>query len=319
MRVAFAGTPEFALPALAALSEHHQLLGVLTQPDRPRGRGRRLGASPVKQAALARGLPLDQPETLRTEAGRAQLTAWAPEALVVVAYGLVLPRSVLELPRYGCLNIHASLLPRWRGAAPIQRAILAGDAQTGITVMQMDAGLDTGAMLVRRAVAISASDTAGAVHDELAHVGAQGLLEALEGLAAGTLRPEPQPPEGVTYAAKIDKAEALIDWAQDADAIERRIRAFNPWPIAETRLAGEQLRIHAARPSTPEDLSPGNVPLNFDKTRDPGAIIAVNGDYMLVNCGRGTLAVTQVQQPGKKPVSVRAFAQGRPLAGRTLG
>ena len=319
MRVAFAGTPEFALPALAALCEHHEVLGVLTQPDRPQGRGRHLGASPVKQAALARGLPLDQPATLSSEAGRAALRAWAPEALIVVAYGLMLPREVLQLPRHGCLNIHASLLPRWRGAAPIQRAILAGDTETGVTVMQMDAGLDSGPVLLARRLPITSAHTAGRLHDELAQLGAAALLEALAGVARGTLKGQPQPQAAVTYAAKIHKAEARIDWSEPASAIEHKIRAFNPWPVAETRLEGAQLRIYAARLAAPEELDPAKMPLNEVKRVDHGSILAVRDDYMLVNCGHGALAVTQVQQPGRKPVSVRAFSHSRRLAGLRLG
>ena len=316
MRVAFAGTPEFALPALAALCAQHEVVGVLTQPDRPQGRGRSLKASAVKTAALARNLPLAQPETLKSEASRAVLHAWAPEALIVVAYGLLLPREMLALPRYGCLNIHASLLPRWRGAAPIQRAILAGDRETGVTIMQMDEGLDTGPMLRSKALPLSAADTAGSVHDALAALGATALLETLAGLAGGRLTPVPQPQEGVTYAPKIEKAEARIDWSRDAAAIGRQVRAFNPWPVAETTLEGEQLRIFEARPV---DVKALNMPRTASKNAENGAIIAVQDDAMLVRCGDGALSVTQVQQPGRKPVSVRDFSHSHSLLGRRLG
>jgi methionyl-tRNA formyltransferase len=314
LRVAFAGTPEFALPALAALLAQHSIVGVLTQPDRPRGRGRRLAASPVKIAAQSHQLPLAQPQTLRSAAGRAPLEAWRPQALVVVAYGLILPPEVLALPPLGCINIHASLLPRWRGAAPVQRAILAGDTETGVTIMQMDSGLDTGPVLLQQRLAISASHTSGSLGDALSTLGAAALLEALDGLAAGTLRASPQPPEGVTYAPRIEKAEARIDWSRDALEIERQIRAFNPWPVAETVLDGEPLRILAAEaePATPQ-LE------NSDKSDDPGAIIGVQGDFMRVRCGRGCLRVTHVQRPGRRRVAVRDYSHSVALTGRRLG
>jgi len=321
LRVAFAGTPEFALPALEALLERHRVVGVLTQPDRPRGRGRRIEPGPVKRAALERGLPLAQPETLATEEARAPLEAWRPEALVVVAYGLILPREVLALPPLGCLNIHASLLPRWRGAAPIERAILAGDGEAGVTIMQMDSGLDTGPMLLRRRLAISSSHTAGTLREELSRLGAPALLEALEGLTHGTLKPTPQPAEGVTYAAKIAKSEARIDWRRDALDIERRIRAFNPWPVAETTLDGEPLRILQGRAERPgEDLQlASNERKNQPKSFEPGTIVAVLDDFVLVQCGQGRLRVLEVQRPGRRRVSARDYAHGTSLAGRQLG
>ena len=322
MRVAFAGTPEFALPTLAALSAHHELVGVLTQPDRPKGRGQRLAASPVKRAATAHQLPVAQPHTLKNEAGRATFSAWAPEVLVVVAYGLILPREVLSLPRYGCINVHASLLPRWRGAAPIQRAILAGDAETGVTIMQMDSGLDTGPVLLQRRLLISDQHTGGMLHDELAALGAAVLLEALEGLSSGSLRARPQPSDGASYAPKIDKAEARIDWRRDAREIERQVRAFNPSPVAETRLDGEQLRILAAR-AEPGGQTPmpsaENVQENVVKTHDSGSIVAVREDSIVVQCGTGALALTQMQRPGRRPVSARDFSHSLTLAGRRLG
>ncbi len=293
LRIAFAGTPDFALPALLALLDSpHSLVGVLTQPDRPSGRGRKLTASPVKRAVLERGLPVSQPGTLRSEAGRADFMAWRPDALVVVAYGLLLPAEVLSLPRFGCVNIHASLLPRWRGAAPIQRAILAGDSQTGITIMQMDTGLDTGPVLLQRAVPIEPADTAGSLHDRLAPIGASMLLEALADLEAGRVHPQDQPSEGVTYAAKIDKAEAVIAWDSDARQIERMIRAFNPRPIAETVFGGESLRIHSAH------LAPLATNSSFEPLIDSpeiqcGEILSVTRDAIHVRCGRGELAITQ--------------------------
>src|SRR5689334_11836317 len=242
LRIAFAGTPHFALPALRALlASQHRVVGVLTQPDRPAGRGRELRASPVKLLAQEAQLPIGQPATLKTPEGRAILHEWSPDLLVVVAYGLILPQAVLDRPRLGCLNIHGSLLPRWRGAAPIQRAILAGDAETGVCIMQMEAGLDTGPVLIERRHPIGMHDTAGDLHDALAELGAAALLEAVEALVAGTVVMRPQPAEGVTYAAKLEKSEAAIDWTRDAAQIDRQVRAFNPWPVAETAYAGETL------------------------------------------------------------------------------
>jgi methionyl-tRNA formyltransferase len=321
LRVAFAGTPEFALPALEALLERHRVVGVLTQPDRPRGRGRRIEPGPVKRAALARGLPLAQPATLASEEARAPLEAWRPQALVVVAYGLILPPEVLAIPPLGCLNIHASLLPRWRGAAPIERAILAGDAETGVTIMQMESGLDTGPVLLRRRLPISPSHTAGTLRDELSRLGAAALLEALEGLTHGTLKPAPQPAEGVTYAAKIAKSEARIDWRRDALDIERQIRAFNPWPVAETALDGEPLRIFQARAEgqRSDSQAASNVRQRPPKRLESGVIIAVLDDYVLVQCGQGQLRVLEVQRPGRRRVSARDYAHGMSLAGRQLG
>jgi methionyl-tRNA formyltransferase len=312
LRAVFAGTPEFALPALAALREHHEIVAVLTQPDRPAGRGRRLTASAVKRAALAAYLPLAQPDSLRSDAARAQLAAWRPDVIVVVAYGLILPREILALPRFGCVNIHASLLPRWRGAAPVQRAILAGDAESGVSIMQMDAGLDTGPVLLQRRIAISPDHTGGSLHDALATLGAEALIEALEGLAAGTLQAHPQAQAGVTCAAKIEKSEARIDWTLGAVDIERQVRAFSPWPVAETTLDGEPLRLLAARLVE-------NVPtIGGEKTRT-GSIIGVMDNMMIVRCGQGYLAVSQVQRPGRKPVSVRDFSHSTTLTGRRLG
>jgi methionyl-tRNA formyltransferase len=317
LRVAFAGTPEFALPALAALRSHHEVIGVLTQPDRPSGRGRRLTASPVKLAAIADQIPIAQPPMLKSEAARAELASWRPDVLVVAAYGLILPPAVLGLPPLGCLNIHASLLPRWRGAAPIERAILAGDPFTGVTIMQMDAGLDTGPVLLQRRVEVSRAHTGGSLRAELAVLGAATLLEALSGVAAGRLVAQPQPGQGATYAPRIAKAEARIDFHGDALEIERQVRAFNPEPIAETRLDGEQLRIFAARAvDTPGDLPESQTD---DKSADPGVILAVLDGYMVVQCGRGRLAVSEVQRPGRRPISVRDFSHSLVLPGRRLG
>jgi methionyl-tRNA formyltransferase len=313
LRVAFAGTPEFALPALAAVSSHHEVVGVLTRPDRPSGRGRHLAASPVKRAATMAGFPLAQPQTLKDATARGVLESWHPDVLVVVAYGLIVPAEVLSLPRLGCLNIHASLLPRWRGAAPVERAILAGDRWTGVTIMQLDAGLDTGPMLLQRRLEILPSHTGGSLREELASLGAAALLEALAGLAGGTLAARAQPQEGATYAARIAKAEARIDWTQDAIQIERQVRAFNPEPVADTRLDGEQLRIFAA-----EALDDAKEHENDAIRFDPGVIVEVFEGSMVVQCGRGRLAVTQVQRPGRRPVTVRDLSHSLALTGRRL-
>ena len=248
MRIVFAGTPDFAVPCLQAAARHNEVVAVYTQPDRPAGRGRGLTASPVKQAALERGLPVYQPLSLRDPAAQAELAALQPDLLVVVAYGLILPQAVLDIPTHGCWNVHASLLPRWRGAAPIQRAIQAGDSHSGVCLMQMEAGLDTGPVLLEQSLELAADETGGSLHDKLAALGAQVLADGLGLLRAG-LRPvaRPQPAEGVEYAHKLDKAEARLQWSEDAQVLERQVRAFNPWPVAEAQLQGERVRIHAAQ------------------------------------------------------------------------
>lgn len=308
LRIAFAGTPDFARQPLEALiASGHRLVGVLTQPDRPKGRGRQLASSPVKQAAERAGLLILQPQTLKDAAAREALTSLQPDVLVVVAYGLILPQAVLDLPRLGCVNIHASLLPRWRGAAPIQRAILAGDAETGVSIMLMNAGLDTGPVLLQRRIPIAADDTGGSLQEKLAALGASALLEALEGLSAGTLEPQAQPAEGVTYAEKLQKSEAAIDWSRSAAEIERQVRAFNPWPVAETRFEGEQLRILGARA---ESQTEGRAM--------PGTVTCVSEDAIVVACGRGLLHVTVLQRAGRRPVTARDFANSCAIAGQRL-
>jgi methionyl-tRNA formyltransferase len=274
----------------------------MTQPDRPAGRGRELAASPVKRAALELGLPVLQPARLRgdqqsLDATLAQLSAWRLDVMVVVAYGLILPREVLQLPRLGCLNIHASLLPRWRGAAPIQRAILAGDSATGISIMQMDEGLDTGAVLSSESLAIGAETTAAQLHEQLAELGARQVLQALAGLEAGTSRAIPQPPAGVTYAEKLAKAESAIDWRRAAADIDRQVRAFNPWPTAQTNLAGEPVKLLRSRVAA--GVPPG--------TAVPGTLLGLNGDALQVACGSGVLQVLELQRAGRKPVPARDF------------
>jgi methionyl-tRNA formyltransferase len=309
LRIAFAGTPQFALPALRVLlASSHHVIGVLTQPDRPAGRGRSFRASPVKLLAQEAGLPLAQPATLKTPEGRAELAAWAPDLLVVVAYGLILPAPLLALPRLGCVNIHGSLLPRWRGAAPIQRAILAGDAESGVTIMQLDAGLDTGPILIERRRPIQSHETAGDLHDALAELGAAALAEAVEGLAAGTLRAKPQPAAGATYAPKLEKSEARLDWNASVVALDRQVRAFNPWPMAETTFAGEPLRVLRAR-----------IAEHRAADAAPGTLLGIADDGLRVACGDGVLAVRELQRAGKRPISARDFANAVRLDGLRFG
>jgi methionyl-tRNA formyltransferase len=301
LRVVFAGTPAFALPALAALAAQHQVVGVLTQPDRPSGRGRVLTASPVKQAALALGLPVEQPLRLRGDAQAlastmATLQQWQPDVMVVVAYGLILPREVLTLPRLGCLNIHASLLPRWRGAAPIQRAIEAGDAQTGVAIMQMDEGLDTGAVLAEARQDIGAETTAGELHDTLAALGAAELMKVLPALAAGDITARPQGATGATHAEKLRKSEARVDWQQSAAQIDCRIRAFNPWPVAESTLHGEPVKLLRSRCAA-----------HAAATSSPGTVLGLEGDALAVCCGSGVVQVLELQRAGRRAVSAREF------------
>jgi len=312
LRVAFAGTPEFARTTLLALlHSRHGVVGVFTRPDRPRGRGQRMSASPVKEAALAAGLPVSQPATAQDGAALGELKSWRADVLVVVAYGLILPQALLDTPRLGSVNIHASLLPRWRGAAPIQRAILAGDTKTGITLMRMEAALDAGPILLQRSIPIRPTDSSATLHDALAALGAQTLREALDALAEGALPLTPQPQEGVSYAAKIGKSEAAIDWGKSATEIDRQVRAFNPWPVAQTRLADTQLRILTAR--IDEESAP------HVQGAAPGTIVSMLEEALVVQCGEGCLALMQVQRAGRRPVTAREFAGGRALLGRRLG
>jgi methionyl-tRNA formyltransferase len=304
LRLGFAGTPEFAVPALDALRQAHRICAVFTQPDRPAGRGQALRESPVKALAVAHGIRLHQPASFKSPEALEILRSLALDALVVVAYGLLLPPAALGCPKLGCINIHASLLPRWRGAAPIQRAILAGDAHTGVTIMRMEEGLDTGPMLAARAMEIRTDDTAKSVHDRLASAGADLIVETLAALNSGRIREEPQPSAGVTYAAKITKAEALIDWREDAPQIWRRVRAFNPWPIAETRLDGAQLRIWDAE-LRDSDLRAGGAP-----GIEPGTVLAAADDGIDVACGSGVLRILRLQLTGRKPLLAREFIQG---------
>lgn len=299
-RIAFAGTPEFAARALDALATFDcDIPLVLTQPDRPAGRGMKLMPSPVKQRALAHGLTVAQPDTLKTPELRAPLVEAAPDLLVVVAYGLLLPRAVLDIPRLGCINIHASLLPRWRGAAPIHRAIEAGDARTGITLMQMDEGLDTGPMLAERTVDIAADDTTATLHDRLAVTGAQLLIDTLPALLAGRITAVPQPADGACYAAKIGKAEAALDFRRPAVELGRAIRAFNPFPGALMTVDGTPIKLWQAR------VEPAS--------GEPGRLLAVGDDGVVIACGEGALRLTELQKPGGKRLPVADFLHGHPL------
>ena len=302
MRILFAGTPPFAAAALDALADAgHDIALVLTQPDRPAGRGMKLVASAVKQAALARNLPVYQPASLKTPETHDPLAAAGADVMVVAAYGLILPQAVLDLPRLGCLNIHASLLPRWRGAAPIQRAILAGDAETGITIMQMDAGLDTGAMLSKTVVPIRDTDTAASLHDTLAAVGADAIVAALANYAA--LVPQAQDDSLATYAAKLSKEEARLDWRQPAALLARAVRAYHPVPGAWTLLDGEPLKIWAARAVA--------------GAGEPGTVLRADAEQLLVACGEGALALQEIQPAGSKRMAPAAFLAGRRLAAGT--
>ncbi|AGA90043.1 methionyl-tRNA formyltransferase [Thioflavicoccus mobilis 8321] len=307
-KIVFAGTPEFSVPCLRALLEGPaQVVAVYTQPDRPAGRGRHLAASPVKETALAHGLPVYQPATLKDPAAVATLAGLAADLMVVAAYGLLLPTTVLDTPRLGCINVHASLLPRWRGAAPIQRALLAGDAETGITIMGMEAGLDTGPMYLTRTTPIGPRDTGGSLHDRLAELGAEALLAALPGILDGSLHPQPQDPDLATYAKKLTKEEALIDWTQPAPAIDRQIRAFNPWPVAETRLGPTTLRIWEATViADPGDAAPGTV-------------VATGKAGIDVATGEGRLRITRLQPPGKRPMAAADYLNARSLNDERLG
>ena len=304
LSVVFAGTPEFAVPALEALvASRHRVVAVYTQPDRPAGRGQQIAMSAVKQTAQRHALTVEQPQTLRDDTAVQRLASYRPDVMVVVAYGLILPANVLAVPRLGCLNIHGSLLPRWRGAAPIHRALLAGDARTGVTIMQMDAGLDTGPMLIERETPIGATDTSATLHDRLAQMGAQALLEALDGLLDGSVRPRIQPEQGVTYAAKIRKDEAVIDWRRSAIEIDRQIRAFNPWPVAQTQWRGQQLRIWQANP------------LDDATQATPGSVVAVDAQGIRVATGAGLLNLTRIQLAGRKTVSAAQFLNAHSLDG----
>jgi methionyl-tRNA formyltransferase len=304
LRVVFAGTPEFAAISLSALLEsQHEVVAVYTQPDRPAGRGRKLSPSPVKQLALEHGLPVYQPQTLKNDAAQAELAALNADIMVVVAYGLLLPQAVLDIPARGCINVHASLLPRWRGAAPIQRAIEAGDSVSGVTIMQMDAGLDTGAMLSEVRTPITPRTTGGDLHDRLAIQGANALVNVLDGLITDSVNATPQPKEGVTYAAKLSKAEAELDFDQPAHQLASKIRAFNPWPVAWCALGDDRLRLLMA-----------NVEEGKHPPSPPGTLLDHGDDHLRVACGeegRDVLCVNNAQLPGGKAMAVRDLLNAR--------
>ncbi|OQX15948.1 MAG: methionyl-tRNA formyltransferase [Thiothrix lacustris] len=308
MRIVYAGTPEFAVPALQALLEsEHEVVAVYCQPDRPAGRGRKLTFGAVKQVAVAAGIPVEQPLSLKAEAEQDKLRAYAPEVLIVAAYGLILPPVVLAIPRHGCLNIHGSLLPRWRGAAPIQRAIQAGDAETGVTIMQMAAGLDTGDMLHKVVCPITATDGGQSIHDTLAAQGATALLHTLDLLAAGKLQPEVQDEALANYAHKLTKAEAQIDWTQTAAVIDRTIRAFDAYPVAFTLYEGQPLRLFASRFLSAAE---GNAP--------PGTVIAASKSGIDIATGEGVVRILSLQLPGGKRLNAEQFLNGRSLLGVSL-
>ena len=300
MKIVFAGTPDFAVPSLLAAASRGEVAAVYTQPDRPAGRGRGLTASPVKREATRLGIPVLQPESLKGELMGDVMRQIAPDLIVVVAYGLMLPRSILAIPRHGCWNVHASLLPRWRGAAPIQRAIEAGDTETGVCLMQMEAGLDTGPVMLSQQTPIGAEETGGQLHDRLAELGAQILADGLGLLRAG-MRPQgiAQPVEGVTYAHKLEKSEAQLDWSQPAEMLARKVRAFEPWPVAEAMVAGERLRIHGA------------IAIDLNHNAAPGALLAASRQGIDIACAQGALRLRVIQREGGKAITAADYLNAR--------
>jgi methionyl-tRNA formyltransferase len=304
MRLAYMGTPDFAVPALRALlAAGHDIAAVYTQPPRPAGRGQREQRSPVHEFAAERGIPVRTPVSLKKEEAQRDFAALGFDAAVVAAYGLILPHAILAAPKRGCLNIHASLLPRWRGAAPIQRALLAGDTETGVTIMQMDEGLDTGAMLAKEVTAVTAGDTAQTLHDRLSEIGARAIVETLARL--DTLEPVPQPADGVTYAAKLTKDEGRLDWSRSASQLARQVRAFDPWPGAWFEYRGDRIKVLAA------------IEVGTDATAEPGVVI---DGQATIACGAGALQLTRLQRPGKGPLPAGEFLRGFALPpGTTLG
>ena len=299
MKIIFAGTPEFAIPTLQKLIDSkHEVVAVYTQPDRPAGRGRKLTPPPVKVLALQHGLPVMQPKTLRDNESQRALAELQPDVMVVVAYGLLLPQAVLDIPRYGCINIHPSLLPRWRGAAPIQHTLLAGDKETGVTIMQMNAGMDAGPILQQSKSAINTQETSGDLHDRLSHEGGELLLDTLKKLSANNISPQAQDEKSVTLATKFNKQDAKIDWSQSANQITNQIRAFNPWPVAHTNWSDISLRIWQAEPIPEQSSCP------------PGTLVKINPDSMDIACGDGMLRVLAVQLPGKTKQAFADFARG---------
>jgi len=315
LRIIFAGTPDFSVPPLQALIDSpHEVVAVYTQPDRPAGRGRKLTPSPVKACAIEHGIPVYQPEKLRQAEDQQPLIDLQADLMVVVAYGIILPKVILDAPRLGCFNIHASLLPRWRGAAPIQRSILAGDAQTGITIMQMDVGLDTGDMLLKKTCSIADDDTGSSLHDRLSIMGAEALMEILPAIANGSLQPEKQDDSLANYAEKLQKAEAIIDWTKSASDVKAQVNAFNAWPVAQTPIDLKQdgkpqmMRIWQAQ------LTDGVV-----GAEPPGKVLNCNKQGIDVATGDGVLRLMKIQMPGKKPMDVPAFVNANDITGMQLG
>ncbi|MES9991754.1 MAG: methionyl-tRNA formyltransferase [Candidatus Thiodiazotropha sp.] len=308
LRIIFAGTPEFAATALTALlTTQHQVVAVYTQPDRPAGRGRKVQLSAVKELALAHDLEVRQPQSLKDETAQRALADMNADLMVVVAYGLLLPQAVLDIPRLGCINIHASLLPRWRGAAPIQRALLAGDKESGVTIMRMEAGLDTGPMLHVLKTPINDDDTGGSLHDRLARLGAQALLESLPALAEGRLKAEPQDEGQANYAKKLDKQEGLIDWSESAEAIDRKVRAFNPWPVAQCHYDEKVMRVWQSQPLAESCVA------------KPGEVVRSGKSGIDVATGGGVLRILQLQMPGKRTLSAADFLNAHSMDGVVLG
>jgi methionyl-tRNA formyltransferase len=308
LKIIFAGTPDFSIPPLESLiASEHRVVAVYTQPDRPAGRGRKLTASPVKQLAQAQGLPVYQPKNFKQEEALQELEGHSADLMVVVAYGLILPRRVLDAPRRGCINIHASLLPRWRGAAPIQRAILAGDEESGITIMEMEEGLDTGPMLLKKSCPIGAHDTGGTLHDRLSQLGAEALMEALPGIVDASLTGEEQDDGLANYAEKLNKSEAQIDWKRSAMDIDRQVRAFNPWPVAQADFDGKVLRVWEVE----------SLPAATDAS--PGAVLATGRDGIEVATGEGILRIRTLQMPGKRAMSAADFLNAHSLQGVVFG
>lgn len=294
-KIVFMGTPDFAVPTVKALIKHHELIGIVTQPDRPAGRGAKVRMSPVKELALKHNIPVFQPEKIRKADAIEELMQWTPDVYVVAAFGQILPQKVLDIPPYGSINIHASLLPRWRGAAPIHAAIRAGDNETGVTIMVMDAGLDTGPMLKKRAISIASDETGQSLHDKLAELGAELLLETLPDYISGDLKPQAQPEEGITYAPQIKKEEGQIDWSQDAVSIERLVRAFTPWPGTFTFWNGKQLKIHRG------ENGKGNL--------EAGKVAEIDG-HVAIGTGKGVYYPLELQLEGKKRVDIESFING---------
>ncbi len=312
LKIIFAGTPDFSVPPLQALIEsEHQVVAVYTQPDRPSGRGRKLKPGPVKQRALEHDIPVHQPLSLKNEEAQQILIEHHADLMVVVAYGLILPVEVLQAPKLGCINIHASLLPRWRGAAPIQRAILAGDKETGVTIMQMDKGLDTGDMLLKKTCAIETDDTGSSLHDRLSVMGAEALIEALPVIINQTLQPEPQNNDDANYAEKLNKAEALLDWQQTAESLRNKINAFNAWPVAQTQIKLKD-KIQMLRIWQAEVVSASS-------TKTPGTVLKCDKQGIDIATADNVLRLLTVQLPGGKPMQAHAFVNAHDITGEVLG